>query len=49
VQPYFSEKRQAIDYAAERMNFRTGEVRIYSSDGKTFEQTITIDESNRRM
>jgi hypothetical protein len=49
VQPYFPEKRQAIDYATERMNFRTGEVRIYSSDGKTIEQTITIDESNRRM
>jgi len=49
VQPYFPEKRQAIDYATERMTFRTGEVRIYGSDGKTIEQTISIDESNRRM
>jgi hypothetical protein len=49
VQPRFSEKQQAIDYAKERMNFRTGEVRIYSGDGKTIEQIITVDESNRRM
>jgi len=47
VQPYFSEKRQAIEYATERMNFRTGKVRIYDSDGKTIERTIRIDESNR--
>ena len=49
VQPRFSEKQQAIDYATERMNFRRGKVQIYDIDGKTIEQTITVDESNRRM
>lgn len=49
VQPYFARKRQAIDYATERMNFRTGKVLIFSIDGKTIEQTITIDQSNRGM
>jgi hypothetical protein len=48
VQPHFHEKRQAIEYATERMNVRTGKAQIYANDGKTIERTITIDESNRR-
>ena len=34
VEPVFPEKRQAIDYAQCRANFRSGEIRILDSSGK---------------
>jgi Uncharacterized protein conserved in bacteria (DUF2188) len=48
VEPVFLEKRQAIDYAQTRANFRSGEIRILDSTGK-IERTIAFDEADRKL
>ena len=42
---YFSEREQAIHYAASRTALRRGEIRILSTHGEIVE-TITFDESS---
>jgi hypothetical protein len=48
VEPVFLEKRQAIDYAQTRANFRSGEIRILDSTGK-LERTIAFNETDRKL
>jgi hypothetical protein len=48
VEPVFPEKRQAIDYAQTRANFRSGEIRILDSTGKV-ERTIAFSEADRML
>jgi hypothetical protein len=48
VKPVFPEKRQAIDYAETRANFRSGEIRILDSTGK-LERTIAFNEADRKL
>ncbi len=48
VEAVFLEKRQAIDYAQTRANFRSGEIRILDSTGK-IERTIAFDEADRKL
>ena len=48
VEPVFPEKRQAIDYAETRANFRSGEIRILDSTGK-LERTIAFNEADRML
>lgn len=43
VEPYFSEREQAIHYAASRTALRRGEIRILSAHGD-LEETIPFDE-----
>ena len=45
IEPYFSEREQAIHYAASRTALRRGEIRILSTHGEIVE-TITFDESS---
>jgi hypothetical protein len=46
VEPVFSQKRQAIDYAETRACFRTGEIRVLDSTGK-LERSIAFSEADR--
>jgi hypothetical protein len=48
VQPVFSSKEQAIDYATCRACFRAGEIRILKSDGAV-ERFIPFDETGRKL
>jgi hypothetical protein len=48
VEPVFPEKRQAIDYAETRANFRSGEIRLLDSTGK-LERTIAFSEADRKL
>jgi hypothetical protein len=48
VQPVFPEKRQAINYAENRVRFRSGEIRIFNSSGD-LERTIPFNEADRRL
>ena len=48
VEPVFSEKRQAINYAENRASFRSAEVRILDSSGKV-ERIIPFTETGRRL
>ena len=43
IEPYFSEREQAIHYAASRTALRRGEIRILSAHGEV-EETIPFDE-----
>lgn len=43
IEPYFSEREQAIHYAASRTALRRGEIRILSAHGE-LEETIPFDE-----
>jgi hypothetical protein len=45
VEPYFSEREQAIHYASSRTALRRGEIRILSAHGE-IEETITFDEGS---
>jgi hypothetical protein len=47
VEPVFSEKRQAINYAQNRANFRSGEIRIFDLRGNV-ERTIPFAEADRK-
>jgi hypothetical protein len=47
IEPYFSERGQAIHYARSRTALRRGEIRILSAHGK-IEETIAFDESSER-
>jgi hypothetical protein len=35
VQPFFSDKRHAVDYATQRMKSRVGEIHVVGRDGVT--------------
>jgi hypothetical protein len=48
VEPVFPEKRQAINYAENRVWFRSGEIRILDSSGNV-EHAIPFNESNRKL
>ena len=48
VEPGFREKRQAIDYAQTRANFRSGEIRILDATGR-LERTIPFNEADRML
>jgi hypothetical protein len=48
VEPVFSEKDQAIDYAEGRAWFRSGEIRILDSTGNV-ERTIAFSEADRKL
>jgi hypothetical protein len=43
IEPYFSEREQAIHYAENRRALRRGEIRILSAQGE-IEETIAFDE-----
>ncbi|HEX7515662.1 MAG TPA: hypothetical protein VF345_00085 [Chthoniobacterales bacterium] len=43
VEPYFSEREQAVHYAGSRTALRRGEIRIVSALGE-IEETIVFDE-----
>jgi hypothetical protein len=43
IEPYFSEREQAIHYAASRTALRRGEIRILTAHGQ-IEETIPFDE-----
>lgn len=45
LEPYFSEREQAIHYAASRTALRRGEIRIVSALGEV-EETIPFDEGS---
>ena len=48
VEPVFSEKPQAINYAQRRGSFRYGEIRILDSTGK-LERMIAFTEAGRKL
>jgi len=43
IEPYFSEREQAIHYAESRTAFRRGEIRILTTLGEV-DETIAFDE-----
>lgn len=45
MEPYFSEREQAIHYAQSRTALRRGEIRIVSAHGE-IEETIPFDEGS---
>lgn len=48
VEPVFGEKDQAINYAQNRMYFRSGEVRILDASGNV-ERTIAFSEADPKL
>jgi hypothetical protein len=48
VEPVFSEKDQAIDYAQNRACFRSGQIQILDSTGNV-ERVIPFDDANRKL
>jgi hypothetical protein len=48
VEPVFLSKEQAVDYATCRACFRSGEIRIFKSNG-TVERIIRFDETDRKL
>ena len=48
VEPVFSQKDQAINYAQSRASFRSGEIRVLDSTGK-LERTIVFSEADRML
>ena len=48
VEPVFLEKRQAINYAENRVSFRSGEIRVLDSAGN-IQQVISFSETNRKL
>jgi hypothetical protein len=48
VEPVFLNQQQAIDYAAGRACFRTGEIRVLDSSG-ALTRIIPFSETNRRL
>jgi hypothetical protein len=48
VEPVFSKKDQAIDYARNRACFRSGEIHVLDSTGKV-ERTIAFSDANRKL
>jgi hypothetical protein len=48
VEPVFSEKDQAIDYAQQRACFRSGEIRVLDTSGNV-ERTIAFSEADRKL
>ena len=47
IEPYFSEREQAIHYAEGRTALRRGEIRILTAHGE-IEETIAFDECAER-
>jgi hypothetical protein len=48
VEPVFSTKDGAIDYARQRACFRSGEIHILASTGNV-ERVILFDDTNRKL
>jgi|RhiMetdeSRZDD1v2_1073273.scaffolds.fasta_scaffold157299_3 hypothetical protein len=48
VEPVFPEKDQAIEYAQNRVCFRSGEIRVLDSTGK-LQRTIPFSEADRKL
>ena len=46
IEPYFSEREQAIHYAESRTALRRGEIRIVTAIGE-IEETIAFDECSK--
>jgi hypothetical protein len=48
VEPIFSKKDQALNYAKNRASFRSGEIRVLDLTGK-IEQSIPFAETDRKL
>ena len=48
VQPYFGNRKQAVNYAIERGKMRKGEIRMFDADGSLLE-TFPFDDSGRKL
>ena len=48
VEPVFPKKDQAIDYALQRVCFRSGEIQILDSTGNV-ERVIPFDDATRKL
>jgi hypothetical protein len=48
VEPVFPKKEQAIDYAQNRVCFRSGEIRVLDSNGAV-EGTVPFTEADRKL
>ena len=48
VEPVFPEKAQAINYASNRVSFRSGEIRVLDSTGNV-ERAISFSEIERQL
>ncbi len=48
VEPVFSDKDQAINYAQNRASFRSGEIRVLDSGGNV-ERVISFSETDRKL
>ena len=48
VEPVFLKQDQAINYAQNRISFRSGEIRILDSSGAA-ERTIAFNETDRKL
>lgn len=48
VEPVFPKKDQAIDYAQQRIRFRSGQIQILDSTG-IIECVIPFDDANRKL
>ena len=48
VQPYFGDRKKAVDYAIERAKMRKGEIRLVDTDGELLE-AFPFDDSARKL
>jgi hypothetical protein len=48
VEPVFPKKHYAIDYAQNRVCFRSGEIHVLDSTGN-IERIISVDDGNRKL
>jgi len=47
VQPTFAGKKDAVDYATGRFGGCAGEIHVYSQDGSTVEEKISVNDQNK--
>jgi hypothetical protein len=48
VQPYFGDRKKAVNYAIERAKMRKGEIRLVDTDGELLE-AFPFDDSDRKL
>jgi hypothetical protein len=48
VEPFFGEKRQALDYAIERMRSRSGQIHVFNEAGELEEVIPNPDQPGRK-
>ena len=48
VQPYFGDRKKAVDYAIERAKMRRGEIRLVDTDGELLE-AFPFDDSGPKL